>query len=79
MSKITVNPKDKSLTKMELRQSYLPWKLLRFLKAILSGVLQKCISTDKQIFSISNKVTSIVLIEAFMIIYIYRSSHQGVL
>ena len=67
MSKITVNRKEKALTKMELRQRYLPWKLLRFLKAVLNGVFQKIISTDKQIFNISNNVSSIV---------IYRSSHR---
>ena len=63
--------------KMELHHRYLPCKLLRFLKVILNDVVQKFISTDKQIFKISNKVTSTVLIDAFMIIY--RSSHRGVL
>ena len=66
-AKFTVNRKDKTLAKMELRQTSLPWKLLRFLKVILSGVFQKFISTDKQIFNISNKVTSIVK---------YRSSQR---
>ena len=66
-AKFTVNRKDKTLTKMELRQTSLPWKLLRFLKVILNGVFQKFISTDKQIFNISNKVTSID---------IYRSSRR---
>ena len=73
MSKITVNPNNKALTKMELHHRYLPWKLKRFLKVILNDVFQKFISTDKQIFNISNKVTSIVLIDAFIIVY--RSSH----
>ena len=68
MRKITVNRKDKALTKMELRHRYFPWKLLRFLKVILNGVFQKFISTDKQILNISNKVTSIVLLDAFMIL-----------
>ena len=67
MSKITVNCEGKALTKMEFRQRYLPWKLLRYLKAILKGVFQQIISTDKQIFNISNNVSSIV---------IYRSSHR---
>ena len=68
MSKITVSHKDKAFTKMELRHIYLPWKLLKFLKAILNGVFQKVISADKQIFNISNKVISIVLIDAVTII-----------
>ena len=67
MRKITVNRKDKALTKMELRHRYVPWKLLRFLTVIFNGVFQKFISTDRQIFNISNKVTSMI---------IYRSSHQ---
>ena len=67
MSKSTVNPNEKALTKMELHRRYLPWKLMRFLKVILNDVFQKFISTDKQIFNISNKVTSIVK---------YRSSQR---
>ena len=67
MRKITVNRKDKALTKMELRHRYVPWKLLRFLTVIFNGVFQKFISTDRQIFNISNKVTSMI---------IYRSSHR---
>ena len=51
MIKNTVTRKDKDVTKMELRHRYLPRKLLRFLKV----VFQKFISTDKQIFNISNK------------------------
>ena len=62
---------------MELHHSCLPYKLLRFLKVILHGVVQKFIWADKQIFNISNKVTSVVSIDAFMIIY--RSSHGGAL
>ena len=67
MRKITVNRKDKALTKMELRHRYVPWKLLRFLTVIFNGVFQKFISTDRQIFNISNKVTSMI---------IYRSSQR---
>ena len=67
MRKITVNRKDKALTLMELRHRYVPWKLLRFLTVIFNGVFQKFISTDRQIFNISNKVTSMI---------IYRSSHR---
>ena len=67
MREITVNRKDKALTKMELRHRYVPWKLLRFLTVIFNGVFQKFISTDRQIFNISNKVTSMI---------IYRSSHR---
>ena len=77
ISKTTVNRKGKALTKMEHCHKYLPWKLLRLLKVIFSGVFQRFISTDKQVFNISNKVTSIVLIDAFMIIY--RSSHRRLL
>ena len=51
MIKNTVTRKDKDLTKMELRHRYFPRKLLRFLKVIF----QNFISTDKQIFNISNK------------------------
>ena len=65
MSKITVSRKHKALTKMELLHRYLSWKL-GFYKIILNGVFQNFISTNKQIFDISNKFTSIV---------IYRSSH----
>ena len=67
MRKFTVSHKDKALTKMELRHRYVPWKLLRFLTVIFNGVFQKFISTDRQIFNISNKVTSMI---------IYRSSHR---
>ena len=66
MSKITVNRKHKALTKMELHHRYLSWKL-GFFKLILNGVFQNFISTNKQIFNISNKFTNIV---------IYRSSHR---
>ena len=66
MRKITVNRKDKSLTKMELRHRHVPWKLLRFLTVIFNGVFQSFISAD-YIFNISNKVTSMI---------IYRSSHR---
>ena len=67
MRKITVNRKDKALTLMELRHRYVPWKLLRFLTVIFNGVFQKFISTDRQIFNISNKVISMI---------IHRSSHR---
>ena len=61
MRKITVNRKDKALIKMELRHRYVPWKLLRFLTVIFSDVFQKFISTARQIFNISNKVTSMIM------------------
>ena len=73
MSKIIVKRKGKALTKMELRHRYLPWKLLRFLKVFLNGVFQKLFSTDKQIFNISNKVTSIV----FMLLWSYTEAATG--
>ena len=68
MSKITVTRKNKGLTRTELRHRYFPWKLPRFLKVILDGVFPKFISLDKKIL-ISNKVTSIALTDAFIIIY----------
>ena len=65
MSKITVNRKEKGLNKTEI---YLPWKLPRFLKVILDGAFRKFISKNKKKFNVSNKVTSIVSVDAFIII-----------
>ena len=61
MSKLAVNRKEKGLTRKELRYTYLPFsslKLPRFLKVILDGVFQKFITADKKNFSVSNKITT---------------------
>ena len=68
LSKIAVKRKDKGLTRKKLRLRYLTWKLPRVLKVLLGGVFQKFISADKKIFSVSNKITSIVSIDAFIVI-----------
>ena len=69
MSKITVKRKDKDLIRTELRHRYLLWKLPRYLKVIPDGVFKKITSTDKNIFNVSNKVTSAASVEAFIIRY----------
>ena len=66
MSKITVSHKDKALARMELHRRYLPRKLLTFWEIILDGVFQNFFSTDKSIFKVSNKVTSIASIDALV-------------
>ena len=67
LSKIAVKRKDKGLTRKKLRHRYLTWKLPRVLKVLLDGVFQKFISADKKFFSVSNKITSIVSIDAFIV------------
>ena len=76
MVKTTVKRKDKSLTRTKLRHRYLPWKLPRFLKVILDGVFQNLMSTEKNIFNVSNNVTSIASIDACIIISEYIFVHK---
>ena len=66
MSYITVNRKDKAITKMELRHRLFALKFSEIFKSYMVPS-KNFISTNKQIFNISNKVTSIVLIDAFIV------------
>ena len=58
MSKITVNRNHKSSNRAQPG----------FIKVIPDAAFQKLISTDKRIFNVSNKVTSIASIDVFIII-----------
>ena len=66
--KIIVNRKDKGLTRKELRHRYLPYNCPRFLKVILDGVFQKFITAGTKIVNISNKISSITSVDAFIAI-----------
>ena len=67
--RVKVSAKDKGLTRKKLRHRYLPWKLLRVLKVLLDCVFQTFITADKNIFNISNKIISIVSVDAFTLIW----------
>ena len=66
--KIIVNRKDKGLTRKELRHRYLRYNFPRFLKVILDGVFQKFITAGTKIVNISNEISSITSVDAFIAI-----------
>ena len=53
MSHITVNHKDKGLTKTEICHIYFAWKFLKF-GVVFQNVSFQIISTDQNIFKVGN-------------------------